>query len=106
MIDEHSDINLLPSEIAAEEQSRRNRAYWLFALIALVALLALAVSRSALERSTTKRTTSWPSNRPTHNLQAEINSLGQFEGPLQAFEARTGLMSVRPSKETCLGHGC
>jgi Tfp pilus assembly protein PilN len=87
------DINLLPGEIAAEEASRRNRVYWLFALIALVALLAwFSVGRlSAIGDAEDDLTAQQQVNA---DLDAEIGSLGQFEGPLQAFEARTQLMST------------
>jgi len=86
------DINLLPGEIAAEEASRRNRVYWLFALVALVALLAwLSIGR--LGAISDKEDEVANQQQVNTNLEAEIGSLGQFEGPLQAFEFRTALLT-------------
>ncbi len=87
------DINLLPGEIFEEEASRRNRVLLLMVLVLLVVLLAfLTLGRLATirEREDDLRA----QQQANAAKQAEIDSLGQFEVPLQEFEARAELVTA------------
>ncbi|MBT8199919.1 MAG: PilN domain-containing protein [Acidimicrobiia bacterium] len=85
------DINLLPGEIFEEEASRRNRVILLAGLVLLVVLLAFLT----LGRLTTVRDLEddlVAQQQANAAKQAEIDSLGQFEIPLQNFDARSELV--------------
>ncbi len=87
------DINLLPGEIFEEEASRRNRVVLLAGLVLLVVLLAfLTLGRLSTIRDLEDDLVA--QQQANAARQAEIDSLGQFEIPLQNFEARTELVAA------------
>lgn len=87
------DINLLPGEIFEEEASRRNRVVLLAGLVLLVVLLAfLTLGRLSTIRDLEDDLVA--QQQANAARQAEIDALGQFEIPLQNFEARTELVAA------------